>query len=126
MDEVRARVMPEHDDETACEIGVDNFATAMRAKLAEARAKGRNGWNVPEECSLRNLADSLLNAVIAGDLISISNYAMMLHQRDPDVAGKIIRRAFAEAATQYTGAALDHIIEANDNKRIDRILGATW
>lgn len=62
----------EHPDDHA----IDEFAKAMRARMAEKRALGRNGW---EECDTDDLGLRLLRAIADGDPIDIANYAMMLH-----------------------------------------------
>lgn len=62
----------EHPDDHA----IDEFAKAMRARMAEKRALGRNGW---EECDPDDLGLRLLRAIADGDPIDIANYAMMLH-----------------------------------------------
>lgn len=62
----------EHPDDHA----IDEFAKAMRARMAEKRLAGRQGW---EECDPDDLGLRLLRAIADGDPIDIANYAMMLH-----------------------------------------------
>lgn len=74
-----------HPDDAA----VDRFAAAMKVKLAAARAKGRSGWDDPDQCSVETLADLLLGHVgkgNSGTFEDIANFAMMLHQRGADPA----------------------------------------
>lgn len=68
-----------HPDDRA----VDAFAAAMKAKLAEARAKGRGGWDDPNRCEVRYLADLLIEQVTRRDAdpIDIANLAMFVHAR---------------------------------------------
>lgn len=69
------------------DLAVDRFATAMKAKLAVARAKGRHGWDDPENCTEEFLATLLVNHIPkgnAGNFEDIANLAMMLHQRGAD------------------------------------------
>lgn len=65
-----------HPDDKA----VDRFAAAMKAKLAEARSKGRNGWDdlawEPEEISA-----ALRKHVEKGDPRDVANYCMFLWAR---------------------------------------------
>ncbi len=68
---------PAHPDDAA----VDNFAAAMKAKLASARAKGRSGWEDKEQCHQDSLALDLRRHVNKGDPVDVGNFAMMLHQR---------------------------------------------
>lgn len=70
----------QHSDDAA----VDNFADAMKAKLAEAREKGRGGWDDPEQCTVEHLAKLLVDHIPKGDPIDVANFAMMLHQRGAD------------------------------------------
>ncbi|MDP2715505.1 hypothetical protein [Rheinheimera sp.] len=66
------------------DVAADNFAAAMKFKLAIARAKGRSGWDDKENCSGEFLASQLvahLNKANFGTFEDIANFAMMLHQR---------------------------------------------
>lgn len=65
---------------------VDQFAQAMKDKLAVARGKGRGGWMIPEECTLEHLADLLVQHVAKGDPVDVANFCMMLHHRGVDSA----------------------------------------
>lgn len=72
-----------HPDDKA----VDRFATAMKTKLAAARAKGRGGWDDKASCSGEHLAQLLIEHLTkgnAGTFEDIANFAMMLHQRGED------------------------------------------
>ncbi len=60
------------------------FTAAMHKRLTKARKQGRSGWEKPSECSVESLAALLIKAVGDGDLVSVANYAMMLHQRGAD------------------------------------------
>jgi len=70
----------QHPDDEA----VDRFAAAMHAKMAQARAKGREGWDDPERCSVARLVMLFVRSVLAGDIIDSANYGMMLHLRGPE------------------------------------------
>lgn len=72
----------QHPDDEA----VDKFAAAMHAKMAQARAKGKEGWDDPERCSEGALTLHLVNAVQFASMnrdrwIDVANYAMMLWAR---------------------------------------------
>lgn len=72
-----------HPDDTA----VDQFAAAMKAKLAAAREKGRDGWADRASTSDEFLAEQLVQHLTkgnAGTFEDVANFAMMLHQRDAD------------------------------------------
>lgn len=62
---------PAHGDD----IAVDEFAAAMKAKLADARAKGRHGW---QTCSQADLTDMLHEHVAKGDPRDVANFCMFL------------------------------------------------
>ena len=61
-----------HSDDKA----VNDFAEAMRNKLAEKRQEGRSGW---EDCDPANLAEMLIEHLQKGDPVDIANFAMFLH-----------------------------------------------
>lgn len=67
----------QHPDDEA----VDRFAAAMHAKMAQARAKGKEGWDDPERCSNERLGDLLSNARFLNEYVDVANYAMMLWAR---------------------------------------------
>lgn len=84
------------------DVAVDRFALAMKAKLADARAKGRSGWDDPAQCSVGYLAQLLvghLTKTNAGNFEDVANLAMMLHQRgaDPSVLAEAAREKLASA-----------------------------
>lgn len=66
---------------TADDIGVNNFARAMSAKLAFKRTEGYHGWNDKALCSQEYLSALLRMHVDKGDPVDVANFAMMLHQR---------------------------------------------
>lgn len=63
------------------DIAVDEFASAMKAKLALKRADGRGGWDNPEECHLEFLVSLLHGHIQKGDPVDVGNIAMMLWNR---------------------------------------------
>lgn len=66
------------------DLAVDRFATAMKAKLARSRQKGRSGWNDRAQCSGEHLANLLIEHLAKGNegtFEDVANFAMMLHQR---------------------------------------------
>lgn len=74
-----------HPDDAA----VDRFASAMKAKMERSRAKGRHGWDDPEDCTDGFLARLLIGHLAkgnAGTFEDIGCLAMMLHQRGADPA----------------------------------------
>lgn len=71
--QVAADITPteKHPDD----IAVDQFAEAMKAKLADARAKGRSGW---QECDPAELSCMLREHVEKGDPRDVANFCMFL------------------------------------------------
>lgn len=80
----RQPVGDQHPDDLA----VDAFAAAMKAKMAEARAKGRGGWEDPTQCSADDLTRMLRDHVKKGDPRDVANFCMMLHQRGEAIAAR--------------------------------------
>lgn len=74
---VLAGTEPKHADD----IAVDQFAAAMKAKLAKGRAKGRDGWHDKSQCTAGDLSKLLRGHVDKGDPVDVGNFAMMLYQR---------------------------------------------
>lgn len=66
-----AAAAPTHADDTA----VDEFAAVMKEKLAQARAKGRGGW---ETCNPADLSRMLREHVEKGDPRDVANFCMFL------------------------------------------------
>lgn len=82
--DTRQPVGDQHPDDLA----VDAFAAAMKAKMAEARAKGRGGWEDPAHCSAEDLSRMLRDHVEKGDPRDVANFCMMLHQRGEAIAAR--------------------------------------
>ncbi|WP_240655629.1 hypothetical protein [Paraburkholderia phosphatilytica] len=61
----------QHSDDAA----VDRFCAAMKAKLAQARDKGRGGW---EQCDPTELSIMLREHVEKGDPRDVANFCMFL------------------------------------------------
>jgi len=69
--QVAADVAVKHPDDVA----VDQFAEVMKAKLADARTKGRSGW---QECDPAELSYMLREHVEKGDPRDVANFCMFL------------------------------------------------
>ncbi len=81
---LNAQSQPHADD-----LAIDNFAAAMKTKMAAARAKGRSGWDNRKACSGEMLAGELvahLSKNNPGSFEDVANFAMMLHQRNESPA----------------------------------------
>lgn len=77
VDVLAATAVNQHPDDEA----VDSFAAAMHDKMAQARAKGKEGWDDPERCPERRLHEMCLAAVDRCQWVDVANYAMMLWNR---------------------------------------------
>jgi hypothetical protein len=67
------------------DLAVNRFATAMKDKMEASRAKGRGGWNAPEQCPVERLQALLIEHLAKGDPVDIGNFAMMLFNRGAPV-----------------------------------------
>lgn len=65
---------PQHFDDHA----VGQFAKMMADKMALSRAKGRSGWDDPNQCSVKYLRQLLHEHVAKGDPVDVANICMML------------------------------------------------
>lgn len=90
----RQPVGDQHPDDLA----VDAFAAAMKAKMAEARAKGRGGWEDPAQCTAEDLSRMLREHVEKGDPRDVANFCMMLNRRGEAIAA---RQPVGEPAIDY-------------------------
>lgn len=60
------------------DLAVDHFAGAMKTKMAISQAKGRSGWDDPNQCTVESLQAMLLDHVAKGDPVDVANFCMML------------------------------------------------
>lgn len=93
------------------DVAVDRFAVAMKAKLAAARAKGRYGWDDPEQCSDEELAGELVEHLSKGNTYTfedVANFAMMLHQRG--AAPEVLAAAAAPAQVAQEPSKLEKLL----------------
>lgn len=74
-----ALLQAERDNEA-----VDQFATAMKEKLALAREEGRSDWDNRETCSADDLAQGFWKHTRKdnkGNFVDLANFLMFLHVR---------------------------------------------
>ena len=71
------------------DVAVDAFAAAMKLKMADARAKGRGGWEDPAQCSADDLSRLLRGHVEKGDPRDVANFCMMLWSRQEGIAAQV-------------------------------------
>lgn len=65
---------------------VNQFSKMMREKMALSRAKGRSGWNDPNQCSVQYLRELLYEHLDKGDPVDVANICMMLRHYDASTA----------------------------------------
>lgn len=63
------------------DFAVDVFAAAMKAKLAEAQARGSSGWEDKSDCLQQRLCEMLRAHVGKGDPVDVANFACFLWNR---------------------------------------------
>lgn len=104
----------QHSDD----IAVDQFAAAMKAKLAACRAKGLTGWSNPGDPTDTQLARLLTQNMTkgnAGTFVDVANFCMFLHQRGADPV-TLASAAFYTPTTNYQRntllAAMQEVREA--------------
>lgn len=127
---INGKIEPKpHSDD----IHVDRFAQAMKDKLAEARAKGREGWGDSDRCSQDSLSGMLVQHVMKGDPVDVANFCMFLHQRGETISTGVIGEHLAnvgeleakisELESDKTGQ--QQVIDANKGyiETLESILG---
>lgn len=94
---------PQRNSAHPDDIAVDNFAAAMKQKLAAARAKGRGGWQQASAEELSSLLVAHLDKGNAGTFEDVANFAMMLHQNkaDPAVLASMFNSALTAVARGF-------------------------
>lgn len=102
-----AAPIPPAADQHPDDAAVDRFAAAMKEKLTLTRAKGRGGWDDPEQCSVDDLTSMLRNQANGGDPIDAGNFAMMIHQRGGRIAPPAYARADAIEAAELQTVLMD-------------------
>lgn len=85
--------MTDENYDTCC---VHKFAEMMAKRMALSRAKGRRGWDDPEQCSPDYLRGLLYEHLEKGDPVDVANICMMLRHHDeptyPDPRAAHIRQ----------------------------------
>ena len=64
------------DNRHADDVAIDNFAMAMKEKMAKKRAEGRGGWQTAPVQSLQLM---MSDHIRKGDPVDVANFCMMLH-----------------------------------------------
>lgn len=80
------------------ERAVDRFVEAMKAKLADARAKGRRGW---QHCEPQDLSRMLREHVEKGDPRDVANFCAFLWNMGESIAAPAPSPAEERAASWY-------------------------
>jgi hypothetical protein len=100
-----------HPDDAA----VDAFATALKAKLAASRAKGRGGWDDPHFCTNEDLSIMLRVHVGKGDPVDVANFCMMLWNRHSAILKAV---APVNGSIESIKAAIDAAIERDRERSL--------
>lgn len=72
---------PWRREEKANQELISYTSKAMRLRLNQASLKGRAGWWQEAECTIEHLENLLDKAATDKDMISVINYAAMIHAR---------------------------------------------
>lgn len=94
------------------DVAVDRFAVTLKAKLAEARAKGRAGWQDRVDCPQQRLSDMLRAHVEKGDPRDVGAFCMFLQQRGEAILPAQEKKVHpADEAEAFIRAAIDRAPE---------------
>lgn len=83
-------------------LAIDNFAQAMKEKMAKQRAKGYSGWESRSECSAESLRSMLIDHIKKGDPVDVGNFAMMLFNRGDKTSPPLPLGANSSGASDVT------------------------
>jgi hypothetical protein len=75
------KMEPWQREEKADQELISYTSKAMRLRLAHASQKGRYGWWNESECTTQHLQNCYHRAIAEDDLLSVINYAAMIHAR---------------------------------------------
>lgn len=125
---LNAQSQPHADD-----LAIDNFAAAMKAKMAAAREKGRSGWDNRKACSGEMLAGELvahLSKNNPGTFEDVANFSMMLHQRNESPA--LLLDAVNSLKASFGKELCNVLSEAAENAAVNEydeesaVMGEAW
>lgn len=105
----------------ADEAGVDAFAHAMKLKLADARAKGRSGWNDSAECTQERLSEMLRHHVEKGDPRDVANFCMFLYMRGEAIAAQSAMRVDEAMVERALGTFYRIVNSWNGGYQVNRV-----
>lgn len=94
-DEFYAALAARHADDVA----VDTFAAALKLKLADARARGRAGWEDKQQCSAEDLSEMLREHVDKGDPRDVAAFCCFLWNRGEAITATAVATAPAGCRT---------------------------
>lgn len=120
MAEERPVITKPHPDD----IAVDEFATKMKAKLAQKRAHGRGGWERQDVCSQADLSRMLREHVEKGDPVDVANLSMMLSARGERILPAVPPEPPADLVKRAQAALNAWQINDEDDRRPDELIAA--
>ncbi|WP_422649068.1 hypothetical protein [Cupriavidus sp. H18C1] len=91
------------------DIAVDTLAAQQKARMAEKRAQGFNGWDDPRRCSPEKLSILMAQSMCKGKVVDVANFAAMLLARNAPAAlvGEHATRAFLLGARECQAATIE-------------------
>jgi hypothetical protein len=70
-----------NQDKAADDEMLNRVYMVMSQKLAQKRAEGYGGWHDPDQCSIEDLKQMLIDHLDKGDWVDILNFAGMIYVR---------------------------------------------
>lgn len=93
------------------DIAVDALAAQQKARLAEKRDQGFNGWDDPRRCSVEKLAMLMAQSMCKGKVVDVANFAAMLHSRGaaPELIGEHAMRSLLRGAREHRASVASQL-----------------
>ncbi len=101
------------------DIAVDGLSAQQKARLAEKRAQGFNGWDDPRRCSLEKLSVLMAQSMCKGKVVDVANFAAMLLARNASAAlvGEHATRALLLGAREHEATTISTLRQHVDRAR---------
>lgn len=93
------------------DIAVDALAAQQKARLAEKRDQGFNGWDDPRRCSVEKLSMLMAQSMCKGKVVDVANFAAMLHSRAaaPELVGEHAMRSLLRGAREHRASVASQL-----------------
>ncbi len=93
------------------DMAVDTLAAQQKARLAEKRGQGFNGWDDPRRCSLEKLSMLMAQSMCKGKVVDVANFAAMLYSRGaaPELVGEHAMRSLLRGAREHRASVASQL-----------------